>query len=881
MSTKTIIGAAALALAVGTTAAVGQVSSFVVLPPAPGHDFLQPLGISGDGTTVFGKSGASSGNGIEAYRWTAALGAQNIGASIAGSFSEATASTIDGTKLYGRDNGSGGFVWIAPGTVSTLSGGPVVDVSADGSVRITRTERIDTNQQALPPLPGDQEVVCASISADGDSVALTSKFFESGGGYGYGGGPDIVRDQACRWSVSGGTVGCGFLPGTDRSFATCISENGAVVLGTCRSGSSGPSRAFRWTQDAGIAELLPISGQPSYTNVEPVDSSVDGSVVVCNADGQAVVWTEATGFRTIKQILVANGWDVATWEFYAVSGISDNGNVITGNAYDDQGQFFSYVTPLGGSCAGPSNPWTATRRVVVAEGDLLPGGGTASAVSDITVNANGAALVRIGGDLWRAGSDGSLLLAVAAVADGFTAVTTATMNDAGVIAAARGRSQSVGGSPPQTEFVRSIVVGQPGSMVTIAAHGDAAPVVSGGGTLRTYGDFFGPFMSNGTSTTPALACFQTGIDGGNSGSIRAFVFDPLVGLPLVRSLPGVSLTAPITLNAVSDSGSVVRSAPEGVLAGGPPPAASALIAAPGAPAPGIAGGTYAGDFSSIGVNGAGTAVFHALVNTPSGLTRTLYTCAQNGTRQLLAAQGMSIEPGLVITFINRAVIGSTGSVYFIAILEDGRSAVVKAKPGGSLTLAAIDGDDAPGTGPCRELRNFNILGVDGRRVLLSATASGPSGSATVLATWGEEEGTTVIARTGETITLRPGLTGQVMGANISVLGGNGQDSLPRAMRGNHLVYTVSLMTDGGLVRAVVDDALPALPCGPGDLGSAGGELGADGQLDNNDFIAFITLFFEGDARADFGSAGGVAGSDGAFDNNDFIAFITAFFANCS
>ena len=70
------------------------------------------------------------------------------------------------------------------------------------------------------------------------------------------------------------------------------------------------------------------------------------------------------------------------------------------------------------------------------------------------------------------------------------------------------------------------------------------------------------------------------------------------------------------------------------------------------------------------------------------------------------------------------------------------------------------------------------------------------------------------------------------------------------------------------------------PCGNTDLGKAGGFPGADGQLDNNDFVAFINYFFDNDPRADFGRAGGFAGSDGSFDNNDFIAYIDQFFFGC-
>ncbi|MBI2757014.1 MAG: hypothetical protein HYX52_09945 [Chloroflexi bacterium] len=70
------------------------------------------------------------------------------------------------------------------------------------------------------------------------------------------------------------------------------------------------------------------------------------------------------------------------------------------------------------------------------------------------------------------------------------------------------------------------------------------------------------------------------------------------------------------------------------------------------------------------------------------------------------------------------------------------------------------------------------------------------------------------------------------------------------------------------------------PCGPADVGAAGGATGYDHVLDNNDFIAFINLFFAQDPLADRGGVGGFPGSDGAWDNNDFIVFINQFFAGC-
>jgi len=77
------------------------------------------------------------------------------------------------------------------------------------------------------------------------------------------------------------------------------------------------------------------------------------------------------------------------------------------------------------------------------------------------------------------------------------------------------------------------------------------------------------------------------------------------------------------------------------------------------------------------------------------------------------------------------------------------------------------------------------------------------------------------------------------------------------------------------------DAVSLVPlCSPADLGSTGGVHQPDGALDNNDFIAFIDYFFEGDPIADMGSQGGIAPGDGLFNNNDFIVFIDRFFAGC-
>jgi hypothetical protein len=85
----------------------------------------------------------------------------------------------------------------------------------------------------------------------------------------------------------------------------------------------------------------------------------------------------------------------------------------------------------------------------------------------------------------------------------------------------------------------------------------------------------------------------------------------------------------------------------------------------------------------------------------------------------------------------------------------------------------------------------------------------------------------------------------------------------------------------GLIDRVLARGLPVCGACRADVGKQGGAVGPDGVLDNNDFVVFISAFFESDRLvADVGSQGGIAGGDGTLDNNDFIVFIDAFFSGC-
>ncbi|HZW07723.1 MAG TPA: GC-type dockerin domain-anchored protein, partial [Phycisphaerales bacterium] len=75
-------------------------------------------------------------------------------------------------------------------------------------------------------------------------------------------------------------------------------------------------------------------------------------------------------------------------------------------------------------------------------------------------------------------------------------------------------------------------------------------------------------------------------------------------------------------------------------------------------------------------------------------------------------------------------------------------------------------------------------------------------------------------------------------------------------------------------------ACGTMPCGVADMGRQGGAAGADGAMDNNDFIVFIDRFFLGSLLADVSGQGALINPDGRLDNNDFVVFIDLFFTDC-
>jgi cyclophilin family peptidyl-prolyl cis-trans isomerase len=134
-----------------------------------------------------------------------------------------------------------------------------------------------------------------------------------------------------------------------------------------------------------------------------------------------------------------------------------------------------------------------------------------------------------------------------------------------------------------------------------------------------------------------------------------------------------------------------------------------------------------------------------------------------------------------------------------------------------------------------------------------------------------------------TAAVLPGVAGQMTVSSSNptlvtpVLAGTNLTLTAAAGQSGSANITVHIV---GFDGASVDDVFTVTvsPCGPADVGKQGGIAGADGLLDNNDFIVFIGLFFNADPQADRGVQGGAPGHDGLFTNDDLIVYINQFFS---
>jgi probable HAF family extracellular repeat protein len=204
-----------------------------------GGSYDEPLGMSGDGTTIVGNAQLPNFD-IRAFRWTLGGGTQNLGV-----LPEATESYAEGVSLDGQvvigSSGYGAFRW----------------TSAAG-------------MEDLGLLPGANGAGALATNADGSVIV---------GQCGIANEPHVFR-----WTRSGGMVDLGRLPGATRATVSAVSADGNVVVGS--SGFSDQFATF-WTPELGLVNL------PAYLRSHGINLGtweLENATAV-SADGHTIVGT--------------------------------------------------------------------------------------------------------------------------------------------------------------------------------------------------------------------------------------------------------------------------------------------------------------------------------------------------------------------------------------------------------------------------------------------------------------------------------------------------------------------------------------------------------------------------------------------------------------
>jgi len=247
-------------------------------------------------TNPFGSSAAGissngsvvSGTSNTAYRWTPSGGVQSLGFLSIVQISLARGITPDGAVITGTA--------AAPGCCSQ-------------AFRWTTS-----GMQALGSLPGGGGSNGFDISSSGNVIVGQSDTASN---------PNPNR-RAFRWVNGSGMTNLGLLPGHLVSSATGVSADGNTVVGW----SENPSfvkRAFRWTSGTGMVDLGTLPGDTaSVANA----ASSDGSVIVGGSAGGGLSrgfrWTQATGMVAIPNLPTATTG--------AATGCTPDGQVLIGSS---------------------------------------------------------------------------------------------------------------------------------------------------------------------------------------------------------------------------------------------------------------------------------------------------------------------------------------------------------------------------------------------------------------------------------------------------------------------------------------------------------------------------------------------------------------------
>jgi probable HAF family extracellular repeat protein len=350
--------------AVGSIASqASAVASFTALNAG-----FTSVGISGDGSTVVGNLPGFVGP-LPA-RWRPATGA--VAYPFANDpFNEprgtASSSSHDGEIFGGNIQPTQAFDDSFPyrcsstGCINTLgnsgvndSVGNVLDVSSDAlygtgftfdatgdHYRAVHWRPDGTFVPVTPYTPeevGFQITLSQGSAISGDGTRVAGITWTPDGG---------LHQEAFTWHSSGAFQRLGDLAGgTVFSQALGISADGSTIVGSSSSALGG--EAFLWTAGGGMVALGDLAGGGFGSFA--TDASANGSVIVGGGSAAAgltaFIWDSVNGMRPVQDVLASFGVDLTGWRLTSVTGISDDGRVLTGLGINPSGQTRSWYAVL-------------------------------------------------------------------------------------------------------------------------------------------------------------------------------------------------------------------------------------------------------------------------------------------------------------------------------------------------------------------------------------------------------------------------------------------------------------------------------------------------------------------------------------------------------
>jgi uncharacterized membrane protein len=297
--------------------------------------------VSADGSTIVGQESLDH----KAVRWDGSAGPISLfptGKTLFGSASDVSGdgSVIVGTNVLSPN----AFRWSASDGITPIMG-PLSfiearGVSGDGEVVVGSYAPVSTERQAyrwtaatevigIGYLPGGSSSIADAANADGTVIVGQS----SSGLY----------LEPFRWTSSGGMAPLQMLDGTQvDGNANDVTADGSVVVGYAYSDvfNSSYAQSFRWTEADGLVKLdPPPNGLGSFAS----GVSSNGALIVGSyetANGIApFIWTAAQGMRDLQSLLVNDhGLDLSGWKLTFGSDISSDGSVLVGWGIDPQGK---------------------------------------------------------------------------------------------------------------------------------------------------------------------------------------------------------------------------------------------------------------------------------------------------------------------------------------------------------------------------------------------------------------------------------------------------------------------------------------------------------------------------------------------------------------